>query len=146
VSAEPPPRLTWRDHPFARRPRASVLVCAAMALSWWLGWRLLGAAGVVLAAFGTILPLGPYLLPTEYTLGPDGAAERRLWQWRRFRWDELVGYDVYRDAVHLVLDPRSLSNRVQKGLLLPLAGTDRDRLLAVIEHYLPAETPPDAGV
>ena len=140
--AEPEaPSLLWRTHPFVQRPRTSVLVCAGMAASWWLGWHLLGAFGLLLAIFATVLPLGPYLFPTEYSVGPDGAAERRFWQVRRFTWDELGGYDLYRDAVQLVLDSRSLRSRVQKGILLPLAGTDRERLLEVIERYLPTADP-----
>jgi hypothetical protein len=139
VASEPPPSIAWREHPFVQKPRTSVLVCAGMLVSWWFGWHLLGSGGLLLALLGTLLPLGPYLFPTDYTVGPAGAAERRFWQARRFTWDELEGYDVYRDAVQLVLDPLSVRNRVQKGILLPLRGTDRERLIAVIEHYLPTE-------
>ncbi len=141
MAADPPPSLAWREHPFMQRPRTSVVVCAGLAVSWWLGWHLLGGGGLLLAMAGTVLPLGPYLFPTDYTVGPEGAAERRFWQVRRFAWDELDGYDLYRDAVHLVLSGGTLRNRVQKGIVLPLAGTDRERLLAVIDHYLPTAEP-----
>jgi hypothetical protein len=136
---EPQPTLTWRHHPFVERPRTSALVTAGLLASWWLGWHLLGPFGLVLAVFATVSPLGPYLFPTEYRVGPEGPSARSLWQTRRFRWDEFVGYDVYADAVQLVLDPHSLRNRVQKGLLLPLGGVGRERLLPVLEHYLPTQ-------
>lgn len=142
MAAEAPPTLTWRNHPFVERPWASALVCLAVLVSCWLGWHLLGAAGVGLVLVFILLSLGPYIFPTTYTLGPEGAAERRVWQTRTFRWDDFEGYDVYRDAVQLVLDPHPLRNRVQKGLLLPLSGADRDQLLAVVEHYLPTEGTP----
>lgn len=139
--SEAAPALRWKHHPFRERPTTSVLVVAGMIFSWWLGWHLVGEYGFLLALFATVAALGPYLFPTVYVLDSSGARSSTLWQMRRFDWEEFSGYDIYGDAVQLVLDPHSLRNRVQKGLLLPIAGVDRERLLSTVEHYLPTEQP-----
>ena len=138
-AASEEPALTWQSHPYRERPRTSAVVTLAVLASWWLGWHLVGWFGFALAVVLTLSALGPYIFPTVYRVDSSGASARTLWQTRRFAWGELGGYDVYPDAIQLVLDSASLRARVQKGLLLPVANCDATTLRALIEHYLPTE-------
>ncbi len=133
------PAMTWTNHPYRERPTTSAIVTLAVVGSWWLGWHLVGWFGFGLAVVLTLSALGPYLFPSFYRVDSSGASARTLWQTRHVTWDELGGYDVYPDAIQLVLDSASLRARVQKGLLLPTANCDAASLRALVEHYLPTE-------
>lgn len=83
--------LTWRVHPYARRPARGrvalvVVVLLGAALAWSTGSAVFGLFSVAVLVASTF----SYFVPTDYTAGPDALLVERLGArtrhpWSRFR-------------------------------------------------------------
>jgi len=129
--------LVWDYHPFRHWQRRGRLffALAAMAAIWVLAYLWLGPPGLLLSMAFTILPSAVQIFPTRYVLTERGV---RLINWvsrDRQRWSAFESYVLYRDAVQLLFNQRSLRGWLLKGHLLFFAG-NKDEVVELVNRFV----------
>ena len=136
--ATPPPLLTWRVHPAARRPKAAALaglvilafaVVAALTFEHW-AWGLL-SAGVLLFS------LNRFFLPSTIVIDQSGVAVRFPLGARRMEWKMVRRFEPGSHEVVLSTSVRRTRLNAGRELHLPLGG-ERTQALKLIRSHLPA--------
>ena len=95
-----PTEISWRDWPARRRPKASLAAAGVTSLAVYL----VAQVDVALAILGAILLLtatAEALLPTRYTLSPEGLALRGLLRGRRHPWSHFQRFHARAGAIYL---------------------------------------------
>ncbi len=125
----------WTAHPAKHRPKDLALVVCVVALAAWA--VLVSFQSVAWALFSVVVLLiavGPFLLPTTYTVTEEALVSERASTRRSRRFAELRRVDV---GPHVaLLSPfreRSFLDRY-RGMLVLFDGADRDRIVQLLRE------------
>jgi hypothetical protein len=124
-----------RDQPLGASVALSLAAGAVWLAVWATGNGLVGIiVGVLLAA-----TLWRTWLPVQYHLGGNGVERKVLGLSRRMSWSSIRHFDVRGDGVLLFFDADVAALSSLRGVYLRW-GTEREAVLANLEHYLPGRT------
>ena len=129
--------VVWTAHPAKERPRDVALVLCVLFLT--LGATLVSFNSLFLTLLaGTILiiGLGSFLFPTHYSLNEWGVEAQGMLRKRGRRWRELRRYQIGPGAV--LVSPFAQPTWLDRyrGMILQLAGADREKVSAMLESQL----------
>jgi hypothetical protein len=141
VPAPPPEEpeetlLQYRVHKLKEQPGKSALVIAAMIAIAGIAFyaypnALFGVISIAILMFS----ISFFLFPVKYRFTNKGVHMRNLVSMEYRGWDRFYDYFIYKDAVLLSFDYRTIRGRVQKGYLIYFdpERQNRDQLLEIVK-------------
>lgn len=137
--------LQYSVHQLSQRPVTAAVVIGAIIAVAALAYAsypnaLFGAVAVAVLVFS----VSAFLFPIRYRFTNKGVYFRNFFSSERREWGKFYDYFIFKDAVLLSFDYRTLRGRVQKGILVYFdkGQQHKDRLLEIVSANI--KRPPRA--
>jgi hypothetical protein len=131
--------LQWTAHPARSRPRDLILVGGVVCLTAGAVLASLESGFLaVLAAAVLLIAIGPFLLPTRYTVTDERIEAVRAFTRRARRFSELRRVEVGRHFALVTPFARATWMDRYRGMMVLLDGCDRERVVALLREKVGA--------
>lgn len=132
-----PEEVSLLDWPLREEPLESSLVLALAAGAGWLAVWASGSAAMGVMIVGLLaLTSWRTWLPVRYKIGAGGVVQSVLWSVRRIEWLEIGRYELQENGVIFFRDAEAAPLAALNGVYVRW-GNQREKVLAVLEFYLP---------
>ncbi len=126
--------LQYSVHQLSQRPLAATAVITGIILVGYLAYSaypyvIFGGVAVAILVFS----ISAFLFPIRYKFTNKAVYFRNFFSSERREWHQFYDYFVFKDAVQLAFDYRTVRGRVQKGILVYFDKTHqhKDKLLEI---------------